>query len=100
MNNNIYVNVKEIDECLSKLNNIKSKLISVYDSYKNNTAKLQKCWVGKTGEDVNSVLKEHNAQYEVYINNLNASIKFLTQVKQSYSKMDEGISNKLENNSK
>ena len=96
----ISIDLVKIDECISKLIEIKKTVTDVQDSQKKLVESLKNNWGGTTGEEVNKKLVENNQKFETLVTSLNTKITFLQNVKKAYAGMDEGISKKIDNNSK
>ena len=98
MSKGISIDLVKIDECISKLTEIKKKVTDVQESQKKLVESLKNSWDGTTGEDVNKKLVDNNQKFESLVSNLDSKIIFLQNVKKAYAGMDEGISSKIDNN--
>ena len=99
-NGKIYINISDFDNGLNKFKSAKEKISKVYESQKKIIKDFSECWGGNTGEEVCKRLTEHNKNYENYLKEIDEKITFLENVRQSYNKMDESISAKIDMNAK
>lgn len=99
-NSNIYINVEGLDSSINNLKELIKKTQNIFDDQKSLHERLSKVWNGTTGEQVNKELSEHSKEYDTIINNMNEKVSFLEEVRKSYTKEDEGISNKIDENVK
>ena len=100
MNNKIYIDIGTIDQSITKLKSLKKRLEAVKDLQSSHVKELSSIWNGTTGNELNRVLSTHLSDYNSFIDSLDARIKFLETVKNSYSTMDSNISNKVDSNTK
>ena len=98
--NNIFINVEELDASIAQLKELTKKCQNIFDEQKGLYDKIEKVWGGTSGEKVNKELKDHSKEYDALITKMNEKISFLEEVRNSYTKADAGISNKIDENAK
>ena len=100
MNSNIYIDEHAIDLTISKLKNLKQRLETTLNNQKEINKQVANSWKGTCGNVAYNDLVEHSKRYDEFVTDLNNKITFLEKVKNSYSKMDKSISDKLDSNAK
>ena len=98
MNGNIYVNEQQLNIVIENLKQQRNSLKNVLDKQINNINEMKKYWTGTSGDKAYETLVKHKEKYSSYISSMDEKITFLEQIRNSYKRLDTGISNTLDNN--
>ena len=98
MNGNMYVNEQQLNIVIESLKQQRNSLKNALDQQIKNIDEMKQYWTGTSGDKAYETLIHHKEKYASYINSMDEKITFLEQVRNSYKKLDIGISNTLDNN--
>ena len=85
---------------IAQLKEKRKELLNLFDKQNETIEKLHECWGGTTGDEAYLRLTKHSKNYDSHtLDLLDRRIKFLEEVRESYSTFEEGTSKTLDINS-